>query len=561
MADDNKGGLAGSLSEMSMETRLLLAFLLMGVVMFVTPYFFPTAPPPKKAPEKPAAAQPAPAAAAAPAEAPVAGSVAASNEETVVIDTDFYRVEFSNRGAVVRSWKLKKYTDHSGAPTELIHPSAASKVGLPFSLLFRDRKPSIDPNQVLFAIKKAQDGLGVDFEFADGKVSVRKSFHFQKSKYLSEVRSEVTEGGVSLAHGLAWRGGFGDQKVPAAAPIQHAIFYDTDAAKLHTNDHKHAKDGVTTDSGKYSFAGLEDTYFAAVFLADSTVVVQTFSDTLPAATEKDEVAHVGAAVGAASGPNRFPVFVGPKDLDILRSVNPKLEQVVNWGWFGFIAKPIFLMVHWLNDQYIHDYGWSIIIVTLFINMATFPLKITSLRSAKRMQELQPQIKAINEKFKNLSMRDPKRNQQNQEIMALYQKHGVNPLGGCVPLLLQLPFLWAFYQVFTIAIEMRGAGWLWVKDLSQPETIPIRILPITMIATQFWLQKMTPSAGADPAQQRMMLFMPLIFGFMFYGASSGLMLYWLTGNLVAIGQQWFFNKTVHGDAIVATSPGTKKTSRK
>ncbi|MFN0168500.1 MAG: membrane protein insertase YidC [Bryobacteraceae bacterium] len=561
MADDNKGGIAAALSDMSMETRLLLAFVLMGVVMFVTPYFFPSAPPPKKAPDKPAAAQSAPVAAPVLAEAPVAGAVAASNEETPVIDTDLYRVEFSNRGAVVRSWKLKRYTDHSGGPTELVYVGAAPKVGFPFALSFRDRKPSTDPNQALFAVRKAEDGLGLDFEFSDGKVSVRKSFRFQKDKYLSEVRSEVIEGGVSIPHGLTWRAGFGDHTVPAAAPLQHAIFYDADAAKLHTNDHKHASDGVTTDSGKYSFAGLEDTYFAAVFLSDTTLAVQTFSDMLKAASENDEVSHVGAAVGAASGPNRLSLFVGPKDLDILRSVNPKLEQVVNWGWFGFIAKPIFLMVHWLNDRYIHNYGWSIIIVTLFINMATFPLKITSLRSAKRMQDLQPQIKAINEKFKNLSMRDPKRNQQNQEIMALYQKHGVNPLGGCVPLLLQLPFLWAFYQVFTLAIEMRGAEWLWVKDLSQPETIPIRLLPIAMIATQFWLQKMTPAAGADPAQQRMMLFMPLIFGFMFYGASSGLMLYWLTGNLVAIGQQWFFNKTVHGDVVIAASAGTKKPSRK
>jgi YidC/Oxa1 family membrane protein insertase len=570
MADENKGLTPKAPGEMSMETRLLLAFLLMGVVMFLTPYFYPPQPPPdakrtqEKTEAKTAAVAPAEAPAAEPASVvPVAGTVAAAQEETVVVETGLYRVELSNRGAVVRSWKLKQYRDHAGNPVEFVYAKAAEKVGFPLSFTFRDKRPPVDLNQALFAVKTTEDGLGVEFEYSDGKVTARKSLYFQKDRYLAEVRSEVGLGGVAIPHGLTWRGGFGDFTVPNPPPLQRAIYYETEAGKLRTYDHKHAKDGVTTDTGKFSFAGVEDTYFAAVFLpeANATIALQTFSDLLPSAKDQEEVAHVGAAVGAVAGGNRFSFFVGPKDLDILREVNPKLEQVVDWGFFGFIAKPIFLAVHWLNESYIHNYGWSIIIVTIVINMALFPLKLTSLKSAKKMQMLQPQIKAINDKYRNLSMRDPKRQQQNQEVMALYQKHGVNPLGGCLPLLLQLPFLWAFYQVFTLAIEMRGASWLWVKDLSQPETIPIRVLPIAMIATQFLLQKMTPAAGVDPTQQRMMLFMPLVFGFMFYGASSGLMLYWLTGNLVAIGQQWFFNKTAAAVPAAPPAPERKKPVRK
>jgi len=180
-----------------------------------------------------------------------------------------------------------------------------------------------------------------------------------------------------------------------------------------------------------------------------------------------------------------------------------------------------------------------------------------------MQALQPQITAINEKYKNVGMRDPRKQEQNQEVMALYQKHGVNPLGGCLPMALQMPFLYAFYRVFAVAIEMRGAHWLWISDLSRAETLPIHILPIALIITQFITQKMTPtSAAVDPAQQKMTMFMPLIFGFMFYSVSAGLVLYWLTGNFVNIGQQWFFNRTaVAADAVQSVQVTKKKNGRK
>src|SRR6185312_12181868 len=155
--------------------------------------------------------------------------------------------------------------------------------------------------------------------------------------------------------------------------------------------------------------------------------------------------------------------------------------------------------------------------------------------------LQPRLKAINEKYKGLGLSDPKKAQQNQETMALYKEAGVNPLGGCLPLLIQLPFLYAFYRVLDLAIEMRGASWIWVSDLSQPETLAIHILPIILIASQFLSQRLTPATGMDPNQQKIMMFMPLMYGFMFYYASSGLVLYWLTSNLAMIAQQLIINR--------------------
>ena len=264
--------------------------------------------------------------------------------------------------------------------------------------------------------------------------------------------------------------------VPSPVAAQHTVHYDATAGKLVTTAAKAAKDGPVGVSGNFLFAGMEDAYFAAVSLpGDGSSEIETFNDKAPTPANPTPDQLAGVALGGA-GVNRFPLFVGPKDLDILKQVNPKLEQVVDFGWFSFIAKPLFLVMHWLTDNYVKNYGWSIILMTVFINFALFPLKITSMKSMKKMQALQPQIAAINDKYKNVGMRDPKKQEQNQEVMALYQKHGVNPLGGCMPMALQMPFLFAFYKVFSIAIEMRGASWLWVTDLSQHETIPIHILP-------------------------------------------------------------------------------------
>jgi YidC/Oxa1 family membrane protein insertase len=241
-------------------------------------------------------------------------------------------------------------------------------------------------------------------------------------------------------------------------------------------------------------------------------------------------------------------------------VDPRLESLVNFGkWLGFIAKPLFLALNWVNDRWVHSYGWSIVVVTIIINFLLLPLKFSSMKSMKKMQVLAPQIAAINKKYEGIGLRDPKKADQNAEVMALYKREGVNPAGGCLPMVLQIPFFIAFYTVLTVAIEMRGAQWLWVSDLSQPETLAIRILPLLLIATQFLLQKISPATSADPAQQKVMMLMPLMMGFMFYGVSSGLVLYWLTGNLVGMAQQWFFNRVLPTPVVTETKPAVKKKS--
>ena len=549
-----------------MQARMLIAFVLVFGVIFATPYLYkvlaPPAPPKQAVtdfPKKPEAATSSVAPAVpAPVVLPPAGSVAGTREESTVIDTDLYHVILSNKGGIVRSWSLKKYKDDNGKPLELVNQTAIPKTGYPFALAFRDKKPTADLNQALFSAKENPDGRSVSFEYSDGHTFARKVFEFQKDSYVSTVSTEVTQDGAPLLNLMQWRGGFGDQAALNAASQQSEVRYENGESKVIRDGAKVGKEGPRNTDGNFSFAGLEDQYFTAVFLPTGNGVTETtiFSDTVASPFEKEETAYVGTAVGG-TGHAAFTLFVGPKDVDTLRKINPKLEQIVDFGWFAIIAKPLFLILHFMNDQYVHNYGWSIVLITLIINVLLFPLKLTNMKSMKKMQRLQPQIAVINAKYKDIPMRDPRQQQKNQETMDLYKANGANPVGGCLPLLIQMPFLFAFYKVLSVSIEMRSASWFWVHDLSQPEHLAIRVLPIILIITGFIMQKMTPTAGGDPAQQKMMQFMPLMMGFFFWKAQSGLVLYWLTGNLVGILQQWFFNKTMTPAEVLPASKTIRK----
>jgi YidC/Oxa1 family membrane protein insertase len=576
MAENNKSGK----KELTMEQRLLLAFVLMGLVLFLTPYFYKAPPPPPKTATPTssqansagtkAAAQPAPQATAshpvAAVSQPVPGQIEASAEQQFVIDTDIYQVTLSNRGGTVRGWVLKKYRDHADKPLELVNAGSFSKVAPPLSIVLKDDKAADALNYGLYKATPSADNLGIEYEFSDGKNYAKKSLHFSKSGYLAQMSTEVTVNGVPAEHLIQWRGGFGDTTVQNRVAEQHAVYFDPHEAsmmglsqgKLTNKDAKSVKDGPAIVTGNYSFAGLDDRFFAAVFLPkdNATIRVETIKDDVPPAPAGKEEMRVGVEVGGDSV-NHFTLFVGPKDIDLLRRVDPKLQQLIDWGWFGVIAKPLFLAMHWLNDNFVHNYGWSIVLITIAINVVLLPLRVKSMKSQRKMQALQPKLAAINAKYKGLSMRDPKKAEQNQEVMDFYKKEGVNPMGGCLPMVVQIPLIYALYKVFAVTIEMRGAHWLWITDLSQPEMLPIHILPLIMIVSQFVMQKMTPNPGMDPSQAKMMMFMPLMFGFLFYNFSSGLVLYWLTSNLVQIGQQWAVNRMMPAPPPPPPVPTKKK----
>lgn len=577
MAESKNGGTQNATEapkEMSMEVRLLLAFLLMGAVMFLTPYFFKTTPPPAKnaarqtTTSSQATTAPGPSAAApavaesTPAPAPTGPSTQQQAQPPVVIDNGVYHITLTNQGAAARSWRLTKFKGNDNKPLELVN--TAANLELPLSLYFPGQKPAANVNQAYYKQTVDPDGLGVAYDFSDGHTAVHKVFRFQKDSYQSQISAEVSIDGKRIPSMIQWRGGFGDLTVDNPASKIRTLYFSTPDNKLTEQAAKVAKNGPATTTGVYSFAGIADQYFAAVFLPEGNGPMShvTFSDTVPTALDSKAQPFAGTAVTDGAN-NRFTLFVGPKDLDLLRKVSPKLVEVVDFGWWSILAKPLFLIVNWINDSAIHNFGWSIVLVTVLINFVLFPVKMKNFKSMRKMQALKPQIDAINEKYKSISIRDPRKAQQQQETMDLYKKYGVNPMGGCIPSLIQLALVYPFYKVFMVAVEMRGASWLWVTDLSQAEHLPIKILPIVMIVSQFVYQKMMPQPSTDPSQQRMMMMMPLIFGFMFYNLPSGLVLYYLTSNLVNMGQQWFFNstETAKEAARSVQPPPKKKNGRK
>ena len=270
----------------------------------------------------------------------------------------------------------------------------------------QDQHPSADANTSLFRVQQPDD-LTVNFEFSDGRMDVKKSFKFLKASYLVSVDSSVTQNGAPMPHALSWRGGFGDETENNAITNQHALYYDAANAKLNVKQAKEAKDGPVSWAGQFSFAGLEDHYFAGVFLPEghSLVELTEFSDNLPDAAGKDQ-ARVGAAVGG-EGSNTFTFFAGPKDYNLLGNINPTLEALIDWKYIGinlvFLGKPLFVMLSWTADHLTHNYGWAIVLVTIAINTVLFPLRLTQLKSSRKMQSIQPLIKQLNEKYKSLPL--------------------------------------------------------------------------------------------------------------------------------------------------------------
>jgi YidC/Oxa1 family membrane protein insertase len=531
--------------------KVVLAFALSFAILVVWYRFFlpPPTPPPQKAapaPQAPVAtAKPAP---SAPAPAPVALPVQqGSKAEEIVIEGDVSRVTLSTEGGVVKSWVLKKYQDERAKPLDVVNRAACEILGFPMSLSLPDPELTKRLNTALYVVTPLGRSLvapaKVDLTYSDGKIQVRKQLSFGRD-YEVRVEVSVFDGQRSLPVEVAWSGGFGDQSLPprVKSSLDHIIYGTSEKLE---NVPQRKLDEDRTIPGPLQMAGMADRYFISLFLPDSPDQISFRIGRRvwdpPNWKEKEKPKEAFAALaGQQPKPLAFRLFVGPKDLDVLRAMNPPLDRLVDYGWFSIVAKPLFLGLRYLHDRWTHNYGWAIVILTIIINLAMFPLKLKSIRSAQEMQRISPIVKGIQEKYKGYKFNDPRKQRMNQEIMKLYQEHHINPLGGCLPMVLQLPFLYGFYRVLDLSIELRHAPWFaWIKDLSAPDHL--YILPTLMIVTTFIMQKVTPIASADPAQQRMMMVMPIVFGIMFYSFASGLVLYWLTGTVVGIAQQAFINK--------------------
>lgn len=557
---------------MSDEQRAGLALLLMVLVLMLWSRFYKPAIPAKPPETNPPAAtvqsqKPAPSAVAptpAPTEKskpstatetthPARSSKESAKEEIITVDGPLYRVELSNHGGVVHSWKLDKYRDNETPPKpqELVNAVAAGQLNAwPLSIHLDDPKLAAAANNGLYVVKSSSTEVHapgeVDFEWSDGHLDVLKQLKFETG-YKIELSVSATLDGQPLPVGVAWGGGFGDQSVPNAAALTQ-VFY-SEGNKIEALSYK--KLGVKTHpeipvqvSGFIDAAGIEDQFFTAAFLPSHPGMnlwdwTQTQNVTEEGKTSQIPVPEM-AACSQTPGPWDVQLYVGPKELSELGKLEPNLTGMVQFGYMSFIAKPLLKILKW-TYKYVPNYGWDIVLLTLAINMALFPFKAKSWRSMKKMQDVAPKQKAIQEKYKKYSMRDPRRRQMQEEIGALYKEHGVNPLGSCLPQLVQFPIWWALYRMLEFSIELRHAPWIgWIHDLSARD--PYYILPVLMTVAMYYMTKMTPQTMTDPAQQKMMTLMPLAFGIFLFLYSSGLVLYIFTSSLVGIGQQWYLNRS-------------------
>jgi YidC/Oxa1 family membrane protein insertase len=368
---------------------------------------------------------------------------------------------------------------------------------------------------------------------------VLKILQFDRKNYEFSLQSTVTKDGRNIPFSVAWRGGFGDQSIPQDPAKKNAVYQtDTSFKRVALRSLKDQEQAYTSPR-----AGVDDQYFLAMFLLpDNPAQIKIRKVEYPAPDGKSQIATLSTAAMIPEG-RTIRVYVGPKQRDLLAKADPLLPSVVDYGYFEFIARPLVFCLLWIHS-YVGNFGWAIILLTIALNVVLFPLRLKQQVSMLKMAKIQPQMRRLQDQYKKLKATDPRRAQVQADMMNLYKEHGVNPMGGCLPLLLQMPLLFGFYSALSYSIELRRAPWmLWVKDLSQPDYIlhNIPVLAILMAISMFIQQKMTPTTNVDPAQAKMMMIMPLMFTFMFWSQSSGLVLYWLTSNVIGIIQQIFINK--------------------
>jgi YidC/Oxa1 family membrane protein insertase len=557
--------------------RLFLAAILSMAVLFLWQVLFPppesrprpaVAPPAAVEAAATAAVAPAAAAAAAPAvaegapAAPVAAAepIGAAAEERVVLENEELRVELSNRGGQLVSLVVKGKTAESGEPLELVQRRPAG----PFPFALVDARGADHPlNAELFAVERPAQGgdAEVVFRHRSEAGSASKRFRLAAAGEL-EVEIETDRPGLGLMVGPGLRerdleeleNQFLHRSAVWSVGGEVAVEAVTDVEEV-----------LRMPGAGLDWIGLEDTYFLSAVvpregvaearvepvLLDATADPRSFAARpLPAAEkltgeEKKLPRDVRIVLVAGNGRIAATSYWGPKQYDRLVEFGGGLEGTVRWGWLGFLARPMLWALQWIHENVVANYGWAIVVLTTVLKILLLPLSLAAFKSMRKMQKLNPRMQAIREKWRG-KLRDKQgrfnaeaQRQMNEEIMGLYRAEGVNPAGGCLPILVQLPIFFAFYQLLSTAVELWRSPWaMWIVDLTAPD--PYYVLPIVMGLTQIIQQRMTP-APPDPIQRRLIQAMPVVFTLFSLGFPAGLVLYWLTNNVLSIVQQGIYNR--------------------
>jgi YidC/Oxa1 family membrane protein insertase len=556
------------------DMRSMLAFMVLALVALLAfQYFKPPTPPTPQQQQSQTAGQPTqtasgPQAAAGQVAAGAAEpAVVAVSESQTIVENELYRITFTNRGALVKSWILKHYKDSQGHPLDLVNQRAAANFGYPLSLFTYEPALTTELNQALY--QSSATGIvaapaGIIFKYVKGPLTVIKTFTFNES-YVIDTKVSVTRSGSPVRALVQWPSGLGDQE-EIAQYNAGKFAWSIDSKRDSVAPNKVG--GNATLEQSYDYAAAIDLYFAATFLPSvpSRATVVTLHNTIEAPKdsaapngEKFKSPVLGVAVGDTSSVTETRLFAGPLQFDVLSAIHTTgpdgkatgedLKPLIQFGYLKVIAEPLFLLLRFVYEHIVSNWGWAIIIVTLFFNVLMLPTRLMMMRSSLKMQRVQPKMEAIKKRYAHLKATDPKRAEMNAETMALYKEEGINMYGSCLPLLVQMPLFFAYYRVLGNVIELRQAHWGWLPNLAVAD--PLHILPIVIIASMFLVQFITPSPGMDPAQRRMMAFMmPAIFGFSMWNYASGLALYWGTGNLLNLGLQLGINRSSMGRELNA-----------
>lgn len=536
-----------------MEKNALIAVVLSILVLILYQYWVTwkygsPPPPPETAPaekvaEKPLAAPPRPRpqtekiTAAPPADLPAVREVR--------VETDRYIAIFTNQGARLQSFRLKQYRESASEKSPLFEMIPVSP-GVPYPLGVELLSPKpFNDEKVTYAVEgsnlkltgRAKGSLVFRGSAPGGSVVVKK-FTFDGSAYPIELEIRVEN-----ADGITPPAVFVTSAANPQRAARDAVFEGAMALvnnKIRREPVDEIKKGIEI-TGPLSWAGFGYTYFLFTILPEDEGQYRLATHGAGPAL----VMQVrGVANGQTPASDRFTLFIGPKDLQILRSLDKGLEKSINFGWFAFVSIPLLSVLHF-SHRFTGSYGIDIILLTIIIKILLAPLTHKSFASMKQMQKLQPQMERIKERYKG------DKEKLNKEIMELYRRNKVNPLGGCLPMLLQFPVFLGLYNALRTPIELRHAAFLWINDLSRPdwESLPftlggwslgIPVLTLLMGASMFIQQWMTPSAG-DPNQRRMMLMMPVVFTALFVTFPAGLTIYWLVNNVLTIAQQYLINR--------------------
>ncbi len=516
-----------------MENRTVLAIVLSVLVIIASQYFLAKQEPPARQPRPPAEKKEEAAKQAAPS-APLVAETSPAEEKEIRIDTDFYTAVFSSRGATVKYWEVKKYKDKMNKDVILLAtPGPMPALGIGANTNFDLARENFSTSGRDLKLDKNNKTGSIVFEYAKDGVSIRRTYTFYNDSY----KVDLTDDAAGIAeYWITLGSGFGIfDKEGGYTHVGPALLKGTSLEELKPGSLKEPK----TFKDDLRWIAQEDKYF--------------FSAIVPAG--KVEMARAWTyentpviALKGSTGENKFVIYAGPKDHDNLAKLNLGLEHIIDFGFFSIIARPLFWILKFFYS-FLGNYGWAIVLLTIVVRIPFIPILNKGQKSMKKLQELQPKMNEIREKYK----KDPQKMQA--EMMELYKKYKVNPMGGCLPMLLQIPVFFALYKVLLISIELRGAPFmLWITDLSAPDTLfghipqwmpllagsAVGPLPIVMGITMVIQQKMTPTAG-DPRQAKMMMLMPIVFTFMFLNFASGLVVYWLVNNILSIIQQFFVNK--------------------